>query len=301
MQQYKIEAILQCVTNAREEIEAAFKRALDDFGALQLDNARHGNWSEVPQNLRPRAPGLLVKFRLEDGIVLVAVPEYATVLPSWIHNPDATGSSRLATLAQELSILLFPPEWKVLSAEATATTNLEVAYESFNLHSDSQFLAIPLGTAKEKNEIIIGLATGRSSESGSAPPDRPAARGSDRLRTASESKGRPPSLQDPRSRGILPLLTNSLLRIRLPLEVTLATTRKPLLELLQLCPGAIIQFEKSCDEPLELSINGHVIAKGEAVKVGDKFGLRILEMTPPPERYIVLGPRKAGQGISQHQ
>lgn len=99
-----------------------------------------------------------------------------------------------------------------------------------------------------------------------------------------------PAVQRPR---VLPLLTRSLLRIRLPLEVTLAETKKPLEEILQLCPGAIIQFEKSCEEPLDLCINGRVIAKGEAVKVGDKFGLRILEMVPPPERYIILGPKTA--------
>jgi flagellar motor switch/type III secretory pathway protein FliN len=43
----------------------------------------------------------------------------------------------------------------------------------------------------------------------------------------------------------------------------------------ELGPGSIIKFDKTCDELLELSIGNRTVARGEAVKVGDKFGLRI--------------------------
>ena len=42
----------------------------------------------------------------------------------------------------------------------------------------------------------------------------------------------------------------------------------------ELGPGSIIQFEKSCEDMLDLSVGNRVVASGEAVKVGDKFGLR---------------------------
>ena len=62
--------------------------------------------------------------------------------------------------------------------------------------------------------------------------------------------------------------------------------RSPTIEqIVELGAGSIIKFEKSCDEMLELEIGGSTIARGEAVKVGDKFGLRIHSMVLPGERF----------------
>jgi flagellar motor switch protein FliN/FliY len=44
---------------------------------------------------------------------------------------------------------------------------------------------------------------------------------------------------------------------------------------MRLGPGAIIEFVKASDEPLELLINNKAIALGDAVKVGENFGLKI--------------------------
>jgi flagellar motor switch protein FliN/FliY len=73
----------------------------------------------------------------------------------------------------------------------------------------------------------------------------------------------------------LPAHTQSLLRIGVPVAVTLAAQRKSVQEIIELGPGAIIKFDKTCDEPLELCVGGQPIATGEVVKVGDKFGLRV--------------------------
>ncbi len=87
----------------------------------------------------------------------------------------------------------------------------------------------------------------------------------------------------------LPQYTRSLLRIKLPVIVTLARSRQPLGRILELGPGSIIHFEKSCEEMLELDVGGRSIATGEAVKVGDKFGLRINSITLPEERFSPVG------------
>jgi flagellar motor switch protein FliN/FliY len=67
--------------------------------------------------------------------------------------------------------------------------------------------------------------------------------------------------------------------------VSLAEKRQSLGQIVELGPGSIIQFEKSCEEMLELSVGGQSVATGEAVKVGDKFGLRVTEMILPEERF----------------
>ncbi|MEX2308541.1 MAG: FliM/FliN family flagellar motor C-terminal domain-containing protein [Pirellulales bacterium] len=73
----------------------------------------------------------------------------------------------------------------------------------------------------------------------------------------------------------LPVYARGLLQIRVPVQVTLASQRKSILEITELGPGSIIKFDKTCDQPLELSVGDRPLARGEVVKVGDKFGLRI--------------------------
>lgn len=80
----------------------------------------------------------------------------------------------------------------------------------------------------------------------------------------------------------------SLLRIEANVAVTLAHQELPVERILQFVPGVMIQFEKPCDTPLALEIDGNRIAEGEVVKVGDKFGLRITEICEREERWIPL-------------
>ncbi len=73
----------------------------------------------------------------------------------------------------------------------------------------------------------------------------------------------------------LPEYPRRLLRIRVPVRVTLASQRKSIQEIIELGPGSIVKFNKTCDEPLELCVGERPVAHGEVVKVGDKFGLKI--------------------------
>ena len=73
----------------------------------------------------------------------------------------------------------------------------------------------------------------------------------------------------------LPEYSRRLLQIRVPVRVTLASQRKSIQEIIELGPGSIVKFDKTCDEPLELCIGDRPVAQGEVVKVGDKFGLKI--------------------------
>ena len=91
----------------------------------------------------------------------------------------------------------------------------------------------------------------------------------------------------------MPPYTRSLLQITVPVVVTLAEKRQPLGRIIEFGPGSIIQFDKSCEEMLDLSVGNHRIACGEAVKVGDKFGLRITSITLPQERFYGVREGKA--------
>ena len=69
-----------------------------------------------------------------------------------------------------------------------------------------------------------------------------------------------------------------ILRLEVPVIVKLADRKLTLQEVMRLGPGAIIEFAKGSDEPLELLINNKTIAVGETVKVGENFGLRLTQI-----------------------
>jgi flagellar motor switch/type III secretory pathway protein FliN len=89
----------------------------------------------------------------------------------------------------------------------------------------------------------------------------------------------------------LPAYTRSLLRIEVPVVVTLATSELPVSRVIELCSGTLLHFKKPCDEPLTLSVGNCAVAVGEAVKVGEKFGLRITSMVLPQEKFEPIKPK----------
>ncbi len=73
----------------------------------------------------------------------------------------------------------------------------------------------------------------------------------------------------------LPDDVRRLLRLRVPVIVRLARHRISVGQARRLSLGLILEFAKPVHEDLELLVNNHAIGSGEAVKVGEKFGLRI--------------------------
>ncbi|UMZ73371.1 flagellar motor switch phosphatase FliY [Natranaerofaba carboxydovora] len=80
--------------------------------------------------------------------------------------------------------------------------------------------------------------------------------------------------------------TNMGLILDVPLEVTveLGRTRKSIKDVLELVPGSIIELEKLAGEPVDIKVNGKLIAKGEVVVIDENFGVRVTEIVSPMER-----------------
>lgn len=77
----------------------------------------------------------------------------------------------------------------------------------------------------------------------------------------------------------------------IPLDVSAELGRARLLinELLQLGQGSVIELNKLAGEPLEVYVNGKMIARGEAVVINEKFGIRLTDIISPIERVKQLG------------
>ncbi len=76
-----------------------------------------------------------------------------------------------------------------------------------------------------------------------------------------------------------------------PLHVSVEVGRARILlkDLLQMGEGYVVELDKLAGEPLDLYVNGRLIARGEAVKVGDKFGIKLTEVVSQSDRIENLG------------
>jgi flagellar motor switch protein FliN len=80
------------------------------------------------------------------------------------------------------------------------------------------------------------------------------------------------------------------LLLDVPLQVTveLGRSRMTIQELLSLGPGSVIELDKMAGEPLDIVVNDRLVARGEAVVVNDKFGIRITDIVSKSERIARL-------------
>ncbi|TFZ08338.1 flagellar motor switch protein FliN [Ramlibacter humi] len=74
------------------------------------------------------------------------------------------------------------------------------------------------------------------------------------------------------------------LDIPVQLTVELGRTRIPIKHILQLAQGSVIELEALAGEPMDVLVNGFLIAQGEVVVVNDKFGIRLTDIVTPSER-----------------
>ena len=77
--------------------------------------------------------------------------------------------------------------------------------------------------------------------------------------------------------------------VNLEFTVQLGHRRMRIADVLSLKPGSVVEFQKAADEPLDILVNDHLIARGEAVVIGERYGIRITEVVSPNERLANSG------------
>jgi flagellar motor switch protein FliN/FliY len=79
-----------------------------------------------------------------------------------------------------------------------------------------------------------------------------------------------------------------LLDVPLDVAVEIGRTRVAIRDLLQLGQGSVLELAKAAGEPLDVLINGKPVARGEAVMVNDRFGVRLTDIISPSDRLTGL-------------
>ena len=75
-----------------------------------------------------------------------------------------------------------------------------------------------------------------------------------------------------------------ILDVPVTLSLEVGRTRLPIRSLLQLNQGSVVELERAAGEPLDVFVNGTLVAHGEVVVVNDKFGIRLIDVVSPAER-----------------
>ena len=281
------EVLVACQAGAAEAAEA-ISRTFDAQFKLSVGEPGTLTANALPAELN--APGLAMVLSLGSKALVLVVPEGTELLPAWYSASDPTSQSKLTTLAQELGITILPPDYMPEGFKTARVDNLAEALKRGELLDGAAMVPLVLERAdgKQGNALLIWpvvkpdaviKAVAPKAEPSPPPPTPPP-----KPKTATHIS--------PAEKRQFPPFTRSLLRVKVPVVVTLAEKKQTLGRILEMGPGQIIQFDKLCEEMLDLEAGNCLIASGEAVKVGDKFGLRIRSIVPPDERFSTVKARK---------
>ena len=75
-----------------------------------------------------------------------------------------------------------------------------------------------------------------------------------------------------------------ILDVPITLALEVGRARVPIRNLLQLNPGSVVELERDAGDPLDVYVNGTLVAHGEVVVVNDRFGVRLTDVVSPAER-----------------
>lgn len=273
-----------CTQNAAV-LADALNRALGC--SLELEPGEPVSYEAAALAEESSGAGLALLFQAGDQGAMLLLSTASGILPDWCLSPDASGADKLRTLAEELSGLLWPDEVLVERFAALPAEGLAALLDQAMVGAAA--CCLPLFARAGEVQSTLHLVWPLADPGAIFPPEPTEA-------PAAETSPPAPPAEEEDGFGDLPSYTRSMLRIKVPVMVTLAAKKQSIRKIVELGPGSIIKFDKSCDEMLELEVGGRAIAEGEAVKVGDKFGLRISSMVLPTERFEKLArpPRRGG-------
>ncbi|MBK1618362.1 flagellar motor switch protein FliN [Lamprobacter modestohalophilus] len=177
-----------------------------------------------------------------------------------------------------------------LWAEAMAE---QEAHEATNTESDNA-----QAEESDDDEDLWAAAMAEQTEATSTETDQPTANAATqpdaRTSQAPPAADKQPEVEAAGERVFRPLEQSSqvsetrdlamILDIPVRLSVELGRTKVTIKELLEMAQGSVVELDGLAGEPMDILINGYLIAQGEVVVVEDKYGIRITEIVTPSER-----------------
>jgi flagellar motor switch protein FliN/FliY len=266
-------------------------------------------------------PGLAVSLVLGEQGLLLLIPE-PIPLPSWYCQPGISENNRLQTFAHELSLQLLPADLQADRYSATAVPSLKEFAERARIdptataldlavfYADATASDPPLATIL----VIVPVAVSSApSQNGLPASDETlAAEGMQGETSEGELASAEPSAVSPESSSDTSVQENAIdaasadapeqpaaatatpleqallalriLNVPVTVSVRLAERKMPLGQIVALAPGSLVPFNKSCEDLLDLFVNNYRYCQGEAIKIGENFGLKVAKVGVTKER-----------------
>jgi len=200
------------------------------------------------------------------------------------------------------SVIITPPEIKpveILEGEGIpfnypADQPLVVvsfALEIGDLINSEIMQVIPLDIAYQQVRMLLGDTVAEEAQPTTTPeevqPAQPEPQQKPQLQAeahGTDQRGHDSSAEYISFGSDQPRNLDLILDVPLRVSVVLGKTRKPIKEVLKMMPGAIVELEKLANEPVEILVNGTLIAHGEVVVINENFGVRLTHIVSPRER-----------------
>lgn len=150
---------------------------------------------------------------------------------------------------------------------------------------DSEIMqVIPVDIAKMEANLLLNPGT--TAPQPAAPPKTPP---ENKVQESLNIPEQPRKQQGEQSHPInqsedYPKNLNLILDVPLRVSVVLGKTKRPINEVLNLIPGSIVELERLANEPVDVLVNGTLIAKGEVVVINENYGVRVTSIVSPEQR-----------------
>jgi len=273
-----IEQVREACRSKLEAIGQSLNRCFDTSFGLSLGEPQAYAAASALPDLA--GSGVVVAFTVGRSALLCAVSA-ALPLPEWHSQPDSQQISRLEALAVEWSRHCLPEGMAGENPVSFSVGHLRDCLASAQPLEEA--ICLPLLAAREKGSPVekIWLIWPARHIPAAEPDVTPAA--IPVQKSAAGPTVAPGMSEFPSARRRNTVL-DRLRPLPVPVIVKLAEKKIELGQLLAIGPGAIITFEKSCEDLLDLYVNNRLYCRGEAVKIGEKFGIKICEVGSVEQR-----------------
>lgn len=283
-----VAACRENVASIAESLSLCFDRTY----RIEVGDPTTWDPESIPDGLE--GPGLVARFDIDTQSMLCLIPE-TLPLPEWYREPGDSERSRLETLAMEWSLNMLPGDLEAEGYAATAVSSLKEEVQQADSTEAVNALEMLVfdageGEAEETGDTESGQSTAEPKARLllvwpvamlSPPTDDESSTESnsgDSAAPMSDENAYSPASDASRRRMA------RLLNLPVTVIVQLADKKIELGQLLSLTPGALVTFNKSCEEMLDLYVSNHLYAQGEAVKIGEKFGIKISKIGVSEQR-----------------
>lgn len=258
-----VEAILERCQETLAGLAESLNQCFDL--SVQIEAGESGCW--LPDEAAPefQGPAAVAVIAVGDQALGVIIPA-GLPLPDWYTRPGDSEKSRLDTLAMEWSLNMLPED---LEAGQTATFSVPSGVMAIARMKPEDWAATldlivlqPDGSSTTTLKLVWPLTAPEFAGQAPPAPEKP-------RQSIPAPAAAPPANKDANGR------ISRLSRVPVQISVLLAEKRIPMGQMLSITPGALITFNKSCEDLLDLYVNNSLYCRGEAVKIGENFGIKI--------------------------